>query len=212
MRNWLKFGILLLLPLLALPAAAQDSSNKKQQSPTTLARGNASEQKPRAATEDPNYIIGPEDVLDISVWKEPDITRTVPVRPDGKISLPLLHDVQAAGLTPKQLGASVTESLKKYLTEPQVTVIVTAINSRRVYILGEVARPGAYPLLPDMTVLQALSTAGGFGTFANTKAIYVLRTENGKQNKHYFNYKEVVSGRNPQQNIPLQSGDTIVVP
>ncbi len=214
MRNWFKPGALFLLALLAISAAAQDSSNKnKKESPTTVARAsNAHEQKAKAATEDPNYVIGPEDMLDISVWKEPDISRMVPVRPDGKISLPLLHDVQAAGLTPKQLGVLVTESLKKYLTDPQVTVIVTAINSRRIYILGEVARPGAYALLPDMTVLQALSSAGGFTTFANTKRIYVLRTENGKQVKYFFNYKQVVAGVQTQQNIALQSGDTVVVP
>ncbi len=214
MKNWFKSAALLLLPLLAISTAAQDSSNKnKKENPTTVARAsNAYEQKAKAATEDPNYVIGPEDMLDISVWKEPDISRMVPVRPDGKISLPLLHDVQAAGLTPKQLGVLVTESLKKYLTDPQVTVIVTAINSRRIYILGEVARPGAYALLPDMTVLQALSSAGGFTTFANTKRIYVLRTENGKQVKYFFNYKQVVAGVQTQQNIVLQSGDTVVVP
>ncbi len=213
MKNWFKSGALFLLPLLAI-SAAQDSSNKnKKESPTTVARApSVYEQKAKPATEDPNYVIGPEDMLDISVWKEPDISRTVPVRPDGKISLPLLHDVQAAGLTPKQLGVLVTESLKKYLTDPQVTVIVTAINSRRIYILGEVARPGAYALLPNMTVLQALSSAGGFTTFANTKKIYVLRTENEKQLKYFFNYREVVAGARSQQNIVLQSGDTIVVP
>ncbi len=211
MKNWLKCGALLLVTLLAVSVAAQESSNKKQD-PTTVARASVPEQKARPVTEDPNYVIGPQDVLDISVWKEPDISRMVPVRPDGKISLPLLHDVQASGLTPKQLGLLVTESLKKYLTDPQVTVIVTAINSRRIYILGEVTRPGAYPLLPDMSILQALSSAGGFTQFANTKRIYVLRNENGKQTKYYFNYKQVVAGVRNQQNIALQSGDTIVVP
>jgi polysaccharide export outer membrane protein len=110
----------------------------------------------KSATADPNYVIGAQDVLDINVWKEPDVSRVVPVRPDGKISLPLLNDVQAAGLTPAQLAAQITESLKKYVTSPQVTVIVATINSQRVYILGEVTRPGAFPLLPGMSVLQAL--------------------------------------------------------
>ena len=114
-------------------------------------------------------MIGAQDVLDISVWKEPEVSRVVPVRPDGKISLPLLNDVQAAGLTPAQLAAQITESLKKYVTNPQVTVIVTTINSQRVYMLGEVTRPGAFPLLPGMTVLQALSSAGGFTQFAERK-------------------------------------------
>jgi polysaccharide export outer membrane protein len=212
MKNWFRFGTFFLLPLLAIPAAGQDTSKKEKENKAMAAgAANVNEQKPRAATDDPNYVIGPEDILDINVWKEPDISRVVPVRPDGKISLPLLHDVQAAGLTPRQLGSQVTESLKKYLTEPQVTVIVTAINSRRFYILGEVGRPGAYPLLTNMTVLQALSSAG-FSQFANLKKIYVMRTENGKQVKYPFNYKEVVSGQNTQQNILLKPGDTIVVP
>jgi polysaccharide export outer membrane protein len=168
--------------------------------------------KPIAATDDPAYVIGEEDVLNINVWKEPEISRAVPVRPDGKISLPLLNDVQAAGLTPLQLGMAIRERLKKYLTEPEVTVIVTQINSRRIYIVGEVNRAGAFPMLPNMTVLQALSSAGGFSQFANLKGIYVLRSENGKQIKLPFNYKEVLKGQRPAQNIFLKPGDTIVVP
>jgi polysaccharide biosynthesis/export protein len=146
------------------------------------------------------------------VWKEPEVSRVVPVRPDGKISLPLLNDVQAAGLNPGQLAAQITDSLKKFVTNPQVTVIVTTINSQRVYILGEVSRPGAFPLLPNMTVLQALSSAGGFTQFAREKKIYVLRNEDGKQVKHPFDYKAVIDGKNPDQNIVLKAGDTIVVP
>ena len=166
----------------------------------------------KGVTDDPNYRIGPLDVLDVSVWKEPDVSRQVPVRPDGKISLPLLNDVQAAGLTPAQLGAQVTEGLGRYMTDPQVTVIVTEINSQRIYMLGEIARPGAYVLLPGMTVLQALSNAGGFTPFSNLKNIHVLRQENGKQNKLFFNYKDVLSGKHTEQNIELKPGDTIVVP
>ena len=161
---------------------------------------------------DPNYVIGPNDVLDITVWREANISRTVPVRPDGKISLPLVNDVLAAGLTPVQLADSLTERLKKFITEPQVTVIVTQINSQRVYIIGEVARPGAYPLLPGMNILQAISSAGGLAQFANAKKIYLLRNENGTQTKYPFNYKDVVEGRKSEQNVPLKSGDTIVVP
>ena len=125
-------------------------------------------------------MIGPEDVLDINVWKEPDMTRVVPVRPDGKISLPLINDVQAAGSTPQQLAATVTEKLRKFITEPQVTVIVTQINSQRVFVVGEVLRAGAFPLIPGMTVLQALASAGGFTTFADVKKIHVMRLVNGK--------------------------------
>lgn len=165
-----------------------------------------------SATADPNYVIGPQDIVDVSVWKEPDLSRSVPVRPDGKISLPLLNDVQASGLTPDQLGAKITSDLAKYMTNPQVTVIVSQINSQRIYILGEVTRAGSFTLLPNMTVLQALSDAGGLTTFANAKKIYVLRQDNGKQQKIPFNYKDVISGKAPSQNVELRSGDTIIVP
>jgi polysaccharide export outer membrane protein len=167
---------------------------------------------PQTAGEDPAYKIGPQDVLKIDVWKEEQLTRTVPVRPDGKITLPLLNDVQAVGLTPMELAGVISEQLKKYVNNPQVTVSVTEINSRRVYVTGEVTKAGAYALLPHMTVLQALSSSGGFTQFARVKNIYVLRTDNGKQIKIPFNYKEAVSGKNPEQNIELLPGDVIVVP
>ena len=200
-RPFLFSAVLLFMPL----AYAQDAPAQK---PDESA-------KPAAvavASPDADYKIGPQDIVRIDVWKEPDISRTIPVRPDGKISLPLLNDVQASGLTAMQLSASLRESLAKYLTNPQVTVTVTEINSRRVYITGEVIRAGALPLLPNMTVLQALSSAGGFTQFAKLKNIYVLRNEDGKQVKHPFNYKEVVKGKLAEQNILLQSGDVIVVP
>jgi polysaccharide export outer membrane protein len=169
--------------------------------------GNAAQ---AAATADAGYKIGPQDVLRVDVWKETEISRSVPVRPDGKISLPLLNDVQASGLTAMELANNITDGLKKFINNPQVTVTVTEINSRRVYVTGEVTRPGAYPLLPNMTALQAVTSASGFTQFANPKKIYVLRNENGKQVKHPFNYKAVVDGK--QDDIPLQPGDTIVVP
>jgi len=168
---------------------------------------------PAAAVEtDAEFKIGPQDVLRIDVWKETEISRTVPVRPDGKVSLPLLNDVQAAGLTPMQLAGVIAEGLKKYINNPQVTVSVSEINSRRVYVTGEVTRAGALPLQPNMTVLQALSSSGGFTQFARPKNIYILRMEDGKQVKHPFNYKEALDGKKPEQNILLQSGDIIVVP
>ncbi|HME13725.1 MAG TPA: polysaccharide biosynthesis/export family protein [Candidatus Acidoferrum sp.] len=184
------------------------------------ANGGAESSKPAAAAKpsgangvsEEEYKIGAQDVLRIDVWKETELTRTVPVRPDGKISLPLLNDVQAAGLTPSQLAGVLTEGLKKFINAPQVTVTVSEINSRRVYVTGEVAHAGAFPLLPNMTVLQALSSSGGFSQFAKTKAIYVLRLEDGKQVKHPFNYREVLAGRNQEQNIALLPGDVIVVP
>jgi polysaccharide export outer membrane protein len=212
MTEWGKAGTMLLLTLLAIPLAGQQTTSKKAQPNKPVIPANADASKPVAATTDPGYVIGAEDVLNISVWKEPEVTRTVPVRPDGKISLPLINDIQAAGLTPAQLTGLIMEKLNKYFTDPQVTVIVTAINSRRIYILGEVNRSGTYQLLPNMTVLQALSGAGGFSQFANLKGIYVLREENGKQIKFPFNYKEVIKGNRPEQNILLKPGDTIVVP
>ena len=158
----------------------------------------------------PDYVIGPEDTLHIAVWKEADLTATVPVRPDGKISLPLLNDVQAAGLTPQQLADSVTEKLKKYVADPRVTVVMTGINSKRIYLVGEVTHTGATPLLPNMTVLQALSSAG-LNQFAKTKGIYVLRMVNGKQEKLPVNYRRLIKG-DVAQNYPLLPGDTVVVP
>ena len=159
----------------------------------------------------PDYVIGPEDVLHVAVWKEADLTATLPVRPDGKISLPLLNDVQAAGLTPMQLADSLTEKLKKYVAAPRVTVVVTQINSKRVYLVGEVGHTGAVPMLPNMTVLQALSSAG-MTQFANTKKIYVMRLQDGKQLKLPVNYRKLVKGEQMDQNYLLQPGDTIVVP
>lgn len=158
------------------------------------------------------YKIGAQDILKIDVWREDQLTRTVPVRPDGKISLPLLNDVQAVGLTPMELANAIREELKKYITNPQVTVTVTEINSKRIYVTGEVTKAGAYQLLPHMTVLQALSGSGGFTAFARIKNVYVLRTENGKPTKIPFNYKEAIKGKNPEQNIELQAGDVVVVP
>lgn len=158
------------------------------------------------------YRIGAQDVLRIDVWKEPDLTRQVSVRPDGQISLPLLDDVQAAGLTPLELRNALREGLKEYITDPQVTVTVSEINSRRIFVTGEVTRSGTFPLLPNMTVLQALSSCGGFTQFANTKKIYLLRMDGAKQVKIPVNYKDLVKGRKPEINILLQDGDTIVVP
>jgi polysaccharide export outer membrane protein len=206
MKLWVVIGLL----AAAIPVQAQQDENKQKAADANGAAAQTAPKKP--ATDDPNYVIGPQDVLDISVWKEPELTRPVPVRPDGKISMPLLNDVQAAGKTPLQLTADITAGLKKFVTDPQVTVIVTTINSQRVFILGEVNRAGAYPLLPNMTVLQALSSAGGFTIYANLKKIYVLRVEDGKQVKHPFNYKDVLAGKAADQNIFVKAGDTIVVP
>lgn len=178
---------------------------------SSSAVGGGSQGKASQDAEGPPFIIGPTDVLDISVWKEPTVSRSVPVRPDGKISLPLLNDIQAAGLSPMQLAAAITEKLRKFLTDPQVTVTVVTINSQRVYVVGEVSRPGPVPLLPGMTTLQALSSAGGLTQFADQKHGYVLRVEGGKDNYYPFSYHNLLRG-DKRGNIVLRSGDTIVVP
>ena len=159
-------------------AAPQNNKDQKEVASLSAARNDglaAADAQPSVtpATTDPAYVIGPEDVIDVNVWKEPDMTRIVPVRPDGKISLPLINDVQAAGSTPQQLAADVTKKLRKFLTEPQVTVIVTAINSQPRVCRGRSSlRAGAFPLIPGMTVLQALASAGGFTTFADVRKIH----------------------------------------
>jgi polysaccharide biosynthesis/export protein len=159
----------------------------------------------------PSYVIGAEDTLFVAVWKEPDLTMTLPVRPDGMISLPLVNDVPAAGLTPMQLAGVISERLKRYVAAPRVTVVVTQIKPQRIYVLGEVTHTGAIPLVENMTFLQALASAG-LTPFANTKAIYLLRAENGQQRKYGFNYRRVIKGGDIAQNIRLKAGDTIVVP
>lgn len=185
------------------------------QEPTKPTHAAMAATKPAASPEaeaNGGYKIGPQDVVRVDVWKEPDVSRAIPVRPDGKISLPLLNDVQAAGLTATQLATAIHDGLTKYITSPQVTVTVTEINSRRVYVTGEVTRPGALALVPNMTVLQALTSAGGFTQFAKIKSIYILRVEEGKQVRHPFNYKEVVNGKKPEEDILLQPSDVVVVP
>jgi polysaccharide biosynthesis/export protein len=204
--------VMILAACLMAGGAEAGSERQSAQEEAKVAKGQAGSVVARSAGEDPAYRIGPQDVLKIDVWKEEQLTRSVPVRPDGKITLPLLNDVQAVGLTPMELARVIGDQLKKYINDPQVTVSVTEINSRRIYVNGEVTKTGAYALLPHMTVLQALSSSGGFTQFARVKNIYVLRAENGKQTKIPFNYKEAISGKNAGQNIELQPGDVIVVP
>ena len=201
-RNYFSSAVVFLL-ISTTVFARQNSTGQGQPNDATASQ---------AAQNDPSYKIGAQDVLSISVWKDPELTQTVPVRPDGKISMPLLNDVQAAGLTPAELRDRIAEALKKYVTDPVVTVTVTQINSQRVYITGEVTHPGAFALVPGMTILQALSSAGGFTNFANTKKIYMFRTVNGKRVDFPFDYKDVIRGKKLDQNVVLEAGDTIVVP
>ncbi len=162
---------------------------------------------------DNTFVIGNDDMLAINVWKEPDISRSIPVRSDGRISLPLVGEVQAAGQTPLKLEAEIASRLKNYISEPEVTVMVQQINSQKFNVLGQVARPGSYPMMNSPTVLDAIALAGGFRDFAKQKSIYVLRQNpDGTQARLPFNYKEVIKGVNPSQNVKLQSRDTVVVP
>ena len=168
---------------------------------------------PSAVTANENFIIGVGDVLAINVWKEEQLTRTVPVRSDGRISLPLVGEIQASGHTPKDLENELRTKLKDYVSEPEVTVIVQEIKSQKFNVLGMVMKPGSYALANPTTVLDAIALAGGFRDFAKQKDIYVLRrAADGTSSRLPFNYKDVVKGRNSSQNVVLQSNDTIVVP
>lgn len=214
MRKAMKLGLLMGMGMLAVALRAQTSAVKSNgdAAKSDEAKSDKTDKPADMETAVPgDYVIGADDTLHISVWKEPDLSVTLPVRPDGKISMPLLDDIPAAGMTPVLLKELITAKLKKYIADPRVTVVVTAMASRRIFVTGEVVHTGPMTLLPHMTMLQALSQAG-FTQFANVKAIYLLRSENGKQEKLPFNYKEVVKGNHTEQNILLKPGDTVVVP
>jgi polysaccharide export outer membrane protein len=209
MKKVMKLACLALLGSATIGMWAQDDSNADA---VKTAKAPPPEVQSSSPGVPADYTIGADDTLHITVWKEPDMSVTLPVRPDGKISIPLLDDVQAAGMTPMQLGTSIHDKLKKYIADPRVTVVVTAMNSQRIFVLGEVLHSGPMALLPHMTVLQALSSAG-FTQFSNLKGIYLLRVQDGgQQTKLPFNYKDAIKGRGTQQNIVLKPGDTIVVP
>jgi polysaccharide export outer membrane protein len=159
-----------------------------------------------------DYVIGPDDVLTIVYWKDKDMTGDVTVRTDGKISLPLLNDVQAAGLTPTQLRDRLLDQSKRYIEDPSITIVVKQINSRKVFITGEVIKPGPYALTGPMNVLQLLALAGGLKEYADSKKIVIVRTENGRSVSYPFNYKDATAGKSLEQNIELKPGDTVVVP
>lgn len=162
---------------------------------------------------DQDYVIGPQDLLAIDVWHEPELSQTVPVRPDGKISLPLIGELEVSGLTPRALQILLAKELEAYIHKPQVTAIVREVNSRKYYLIGEVERPGSYPLSPHMTVLDALATAGGFRDFAKIQQIYLLRLRpDGSRNRLHFDYKAAVNGKAWYRDIELQMGDTLIVP
>lgn len=191
----------------------QAQSTPSGQTPASTPAKDKSGASSPAAHSDGSYVIGANDVLAINVWKEPDVSRSVPVRSDGKISLPLVGELTASGQTPLQLEQEIAKRLQSYISEPEVTVIVTDSKSQKINILGMVARPGAYLLTSSTTVLDAIAMAGGFKDFAKQKAVYVLRKgPDGAEQRLPFNYKEVIKGKNPEQNIRLQAGDTVVIP
>jgi polysaccharide export outer membrane protein len=159
-----------------------------------------------------SYKIGPNDILNIFVWKEVELTRDVTVMPDGKITYPLIGEITAQGQTASELKKAIADKLQNFVTAPEVTVIVKESRSQVIYTIGKLTRPGPYPLAPGMTVMQALSAAGGFAEWADPKNILIVRREEGKETQLRFNYKEFTSGENLQQNILLKPGDTLVVP
>ena len=189
-------------PAQAVPPNTNQETNKNAEAATAPA-------KPH----DDTFIIGVDDVLAVNVWKETEVSRSVPVRSDGKISLPLVGEVQAAGETPHQLELAIAKRLQSYISEPEVTVIVQQINSQKFNILGQVTKPGFYSLANSPTVLEALAMAGGFRDFAKKKSIYVLRQNpDGTTARLPFNYKDVIQGKNAAQNVKLQPHDTVYVP
>jgi polysaccharide biosynthesis/export protein len=206
------YGALLGVVLLGVVSSAQT----KQPAPAAQAAppAAAAAAAPRATDPvvPPGYVIGTDDVLSIVYWKDKDMSSDAQVRPDGRIALPLINEVQAAGLTPEQLREKITAESRKYMEDANITVVVRQINSRKVFITGEVSKPGPYPLTSATTVMQLISMAGGLREYADSKKIVIMRTENGQPISLKFNYKDVTAGKNLQQNIQLKPGDTVVVP
>jgi polysaccharide export outer membrane protein len=205
-------NVALVLSLGAGPAFAQaQKANAPAQSVPAAAAAVAAP-RPTDPVVPPGYVIGTDDLLSIVYWKDKDMSADAKVRPDGRIALPLLNEVQAAGLTPEQLHQKLTEESKKYMEDANITVVVREINSRKAFITGEVNKPGPYPLTSATTVMQLISMAGGLRDYANGKKIMIMRSENGRQVGLPFNYKDVAAGKNLKQNIELKPGDTVVVP
>jgi polysaccharide export outer membrane protein len=209
-----------LIVLAALPAAAQTSKDtdakgtepSKSAPAATSASPSAPPAVPTGPTLPADYVVGPEDVLSVVFWREREMSADVLVRPDGRISLPLLNDVEVAGLTPDQVRERVIEGAKKFVEEPSATVVVKQINSRKVYITGNVERPGPFPLLRPTTILQLISLAGGLKEFAKSGDIVVVRVDGAQQATFPFNYDDVKNRKNLAQNILLKPGDTVIVP
>jgi polysaccharide export outer membrane protein len=204
--------VLLALWLATVPLEAQTAKPATVAQSVPAAAAAVAAPRPTDPVVPPGYVIGPDDVLSIVYWKDKDMSADAQVRPDGRIALPLINDVQAAGLTPEQLREKLTEESKKYMEDANITVVVRQINSRKTFITGEVNKPGPYPLTTPTTVMQLIAMAGGLREYADSKKIVIMRTENGKPISLKFNYKDVVAGKNLTQNIELKPGDTVVVP
>ncbi len=207
MNTILRVTKLAALLMLAPGVVGAQALNDRQPAPPAAASSRA----PSGVSLPAGYVIGPEDVLTVFFWREKDWTADVVVRPDGKISLPVLNDLRAAGLTPEQLSNDVQTAASKFITGPNVTVIVKEIHSRKVFVVGEVAKPGSIQLASDMTVLQILAEAGGLLEHSKRSDIAIVRNENDHERRFKFNYNDVVSGKKPEQNIKLQPGDTVIV-
>lgn len=195
-----------------MPAAAVPGGFLALVGAVAMVAASASAPPPEESAEPKDYVIGVEDVIQVTVWKNPDLSVTVPVRPDGKISLPLIDDVAAAGQTPLQLKEELTRRWKNFLSAPEVSVMVKEINSQKIYIIGEVARPGELQLKGKTRLLQAISLSGGFTAYADRSKIIVLRASGSAEIRYEINYNKVVSGAKPEDNMVLQAGDTLVVP
>ena len=193
------------------PDAAPVSSAPVNSSAAPVQAQAAATSQAQAGVDAAHYIIGSEDTLQVTVWKEPSLSGTIPVRPDGRISLVLVGDMQAAGRTPMQLADDITVRLKKYIQDPNVSVVVMSVNSQKVFLVGEVGHVGPVMMSAGMTPLQAIAAGGGLTPYANAKKIYILRGEAGKQLKIPFNYKQALKG-DSTQTVELKPGDTIVVP
>jgi polysaccharide export outer membrane protein len=200
------FTLALVLAAATSLAAQQQPANGKATTPPAGAT------VPTGVTPPPDYVIGPDDVLTVVFWREKDLSSEVSVRPDGMITLPLLNDVKASGLTPEQLRDELTKAAEKFVEGPTVSVVVKAINSRRVFITGMISKPGPYPLTGPTTVTQLIAMAGGLHEFAKKKNITILRNEGGREVAYRFNFEDVMKRKNLKQNIELKPGDTIIVP
>jgi polysaccharide export outer membrane protein len=203
-------GLILIVTVTCAPFLKAQQTGVARSAAASTERANAV--TPPQASLPPDYVIGAADVLSVTFWRDKDLSvETITVRPDGMISLPLINEIKAAGLTPEQLRLKLAEAAGKFVEDPDVAVVVREIKSRNVFITGSVARPATYPLNNDMNVLQLISVAGGLLEYADSKNIVVIRTEGGHQQYFKFNYKEVISQKRPAQNIPLKPGDTVVV-